>query len=190
MLTITLQIFFVIYATFAITGTHHGTGQHVWDIQPPTEIPIGLKVSSTNISQLDLTTNTLQWWWACEPVYVLSNMAIKASIAVMLLRLTVNATQRIILWVVLLITELYAMVFFFLFIFQCRPSSYFWTQFTGGSGSCIDPTITVNAVYVYSAITCVGDWVFATLPFFLVWKLQINTRAKIQVALILAMGAM
>ena len=141
-----------------------------------------------NVSQLDLTTNPLQWWWACEPVYVLSNMAIKASIAVMLLRLTVNATQRIILWVVLFITELYATVFFFLFIFQCRPSSYFWTQFTGGSGSCIDPTITVNAVYVYSAITCVGDWVLATLPFFLVWKLQINVRAKILVALISSDG--
>lgn len=38
------QVLFVLHATFAITGIHHGTGQHAWDIQPPTELPIGLKV--------------------------------------------------------------------------------------------------------------------------------------------------
>jgi hypothetical protein len=40
------EILFVLHAAFAITGVHHGTGQHAEDIQPPTELPIGLKVSS------------------------------------------------------------------------------------------------------------------------------------------------
>lgn len=117
-------------------------------------------------------------------------MFIKASIAIMLLRLTVIRTHRIIIWTVLAITELYSGFFFFLFVFQCRPSSYFWTQYTGGSGSCIDPVITVNAVYAYSALVCVGDWTYAVLPVFLIWKLQMNKRSKTVVALILAMGAM
>lgn len=39
------KVLFVLHAAFAITGVHHGTGQHAWDIQPPAEIPIGLKVS-------------------------------------------------------------------------------------------------------------------------------------------------
>jgi len=39
------KILFVLHAAFAITGVHHGTGQHAWDIQPPSELPIGLKVS-------------------------------------------------------------------------------------------------------------------------------------------------
>jgi hypothetical protein len=38
-------LFFVLYVAFAITGVYHGTGQHTADIQPATEIPIGLKVS-------------------------------------------------------------------------------------------------------------------------------------------------
>jgi hypothetical protein len=41
---LTSQVLFVLHASFAITGIHHGTGQHAWNIQPPTEIPIGLKV--------------------------------------------------------------------------------------------------------------------------------------------------
>jgi hypothetical protein len=184
-----VQVFFAIYSAFAITGTYHGTGQHAWSIHPSTEIPVALKVIDMNVSLKDLKANFLQWWWACEPVYVLSNMAIKGSIAVMLLRLTVKTTHRIIIWVVLLITELYATFFFLLFVLQCRPSSYFWTQYTGASGSCIDTKVTVNAVYAYSALICVGDWVYAILPFFLVWKLQMSMRAKVLVALILAMGA-
>jgi hypothetical protein len=36
---------FVLYVAFAITGVYHGTGQHTADIQPATEVPIGLKVS-------------------------------------------------------------------------------------------------------------------------------------------------
>jgi hypothetical protein len=123
-----------------------------------------------NVSLKDFKANSLQWWWAYEPVYVLSNMSIKGSIAVMLLRLTVNTAH-------LLITELYATFFFLLFVLQCRPSSYFWTQYTGASGSCIDTKVTVNAVYAYSGLICVGDWVYAILRFFLVWKLQMSMRA-------------
>jgi hypothetical protein len=44
------QVLFVLHAAFAITGIHHGTGQHAWNIQPSTEIPIGLKVSHWRLS--------------------------------------------------------------------------------------------------------------------------------------------
>jgi hypothetical protein len=59
MLTFTMQVFFVFFAAFSITGTYHGTGQHARDIQPPTEIPVGLKVNFTNFSLSDLTTDPL-----------------------------------------------------------------------------------------------------------------------------------
>jgi len=35
------------FASFAITGAHHGTGQHVGDI-PADELPLGLKVGFTS----------------------------------------------------------------------------------------------------------------------------------------------
>lgn len=130
-----------------------------------------------------------QFWWLCEPAYVLCNMLAKASIAVMLLRLTIIRTHRIIIWTVLAVTEMYSGFFFLLFIFQCQPSQYFWTQYTGGSGSCINPNITIAAFYAYSAITCAGDWTYAVLPYFLVWKLQMDNRSKVVVIIILSLGA-
>lgn len=42
-----VQAFFVVFASFAITGCHHGTGQHAWDIQPPEELPVAIKVWDT-----------------------------------------------------------------------------------------------------------------------------------------------
>ncbi|KPI43452.1 uncharacterized protein AB675_7061 [Cyphellophora attinorum] len=155
---------FCVFASFALTGVRHGTGQHAEDILPPSELPIGLK-----------------FWWLCEPVYVLCNMLAKASIAVMLLRLTVIRTHRIIIWTVFTITETYSLFFFLLFIFQCQPSQYFWTQYTGGSGKCLDPKIVRHR--------CAGDWTYAILPYFLVWKLQMDTRSKMVVIFILSLGA-
>jgi hypothetical protein len=38
------QICFAFFCAFAISGVYHGTGQHANVINPPTEIPIGLKV--------------------------------------------------------------------------------------------------------------------------------------------------
>jgi hypothetical protein len=40
---------FVLYVAFAITGVYHGTGQHIADIKPPTEVPVGLKVYTRSI---------------------------------------------------------------------------------------------------------------------------------------------
>jgi hypothetical protein len=42
------QILFTFFTAFAITGVKYGTGQHAQDIQPPSNIPIGLKVISNS----------------------------------------------------------------------------------------------------------------------------------------------
>jgi hypothetical protein len=117
-------------------------------------------------------------------------MALKFSIGIFLLRVAVARTHRFIIWTAILTVELYGAFYFFLFVLQCRPSSYFWTQYTGGKGSCINPKITVDATYGYSAISCVVDWTLGIVPAFIVWGLQMNRRTKISAALILALGAM
>ncbi|RDW89746.1 hypothetical protein BP6252_01778 [Coleophoma cylindrospora] len=164
-------VFFVFFCTFAITGVHHGTGQHASAL-PPAEIPVGLK-----------------WWWACEPVYVLANMSLKLSIGIFLLRIAVARTHRLIIYTVIVVSEVYGAAYFLLFCLQCIPSKYFWTQYTGGSGSCMNTKIIIDATYVYSAISCWADWTLGVIPVFLVWNLQMNSRTKLSVGCILAVGA-
>jgi hypothetical protein len=117
-------------------------------------------------------------------------MAIKASIALMLLRLSVLSIHKRILWITIVIVEIYSAFFFFIFVFQCIPTEYFWTRYTDGTGSCLDTSIVVAATYGYSAISCVGDLVFALLPVSLVWSLQMGGKEKVAVAAVLALGAM
>jgi len=164
-------ILFIFYCTFALSACHHGTGQHAWEL-PPVEIPVGLK-----------------WWWACEPVYVLSNMALRLSIGVQLLRIAVSRTHKLIIWITVVIFQVCSLAFFLLFVMQCLPSKYFWERYTGGTGTCINPEITVNATYAYSAVSCATDWILGLLPISLVWHLQMTPRTKLMVAAILAMGA-
>ena len=118
-------------------------------------------------------------------------MCLKLSIGIFLLRIAISEVariHRIVIYVIIIVTELYGAFFFFLFILQCRPSSYFWTRYAGGTGSCINPDITVDATYGYSAISCICDWSLAIIPVFLIWNLQMNTRTKVSVAMILACG--
>ncbi|TVY36805.1 hypothetical protein LOCC1_G005986 [Lachnellula occidentalis] len=130
---------------FAIAGCYHGTGQHS-DLIPPAELPVGLK-----------------WWWCCELVYVLSNMFLKLSIGIMLLRLTIVKTHRFIIYAVLAVLELYGVAYLLLFILQCRPSNYFWTRYTGGKGKVNGAsTATIIRIPYVQDLSNQADFLWAT----------------------------
>lgn len=112
------------------------------------------------------------------------------SIGIFLLRIAVERTHRIILWISLITIQVYSVFFLLLFTFQCWPISHFWDQFRGGKGRCINPAITVSSFYGYSALSCITDWTFSIVPIFVVQKLQMNRKKKITVGIILAFCAM
>ncbi|KAL2210664.1 hypothetical protein CC79DRAFT_1366047 [Sarocladium strictum] len=171
-LAVAAQILFIVFCAYEITGVKYGTGRHIPDIDAE-DIP-----------------KAMQMWWTCEPLYVLTNMAIKASIAIFLLRICVHKYHKIIIWTVTGITEVYSLFFFLLFVLQCRPTALFWLRYTASppEGHCLDATVVSNAFYGYSAISCLTDWTYALLPIFLVWNLQMNRSTKISVIVILAAG--
>ena len=65
----------------------------------------------------------------------------------------------------------------------------FWLRFAGGNGYCIDSSVTVGATYGYSAIICIGDWIFSILPCIVVWHLQLKKRERVLVGITLAISA-
>jgi hypothetical protein len=134
--------------------------------------------------------NLDQWWWSCEPTYVVTNIFLKFSIGIFLLRIAVDKTHRTILWVALIAIQVYSVYFFFIFTFQCWPVSFFWEQFRGGKGHCVPSKLVVNSFYGYSALSCATDWIFSIVPIYFVHNLQMNTKKKITVAIILAFCAM
>ena len=119
-------------------------------------------------------------------------MALKMSIGLFLIHIAVDRYHKAIILTVIIVTEVFGIVYFFLFIFQCQPSSYFWHQFAGNgaTGTCLTPSIIVNATYVYSAISCWGDWTLSIVPMFMIRRLQLTLRTKLVVIGILGLGGM
>ncbi|QSZ31258.1 hypothetical protein DSL72_000821 [Monilinia vaccinii-corymbosi] len=117
-------------------------------------------------------------------------MFLKLSISVFLLRLSSVPLHRYIILATLAVSEVGGTFYFLVFIFQCQPSRYFWTKFTGESGTCVDANFTVVAGYAYSAISCATDWILSLIPIWVICTLQMTPRDKISVAIILSMGAM
>ncbi|KAE8447375.1 hypothetical protein EG329_010789 [Mollisiaceae sp. DMI_Dod_QoI] len=170
-LAVAALVLFTLYCSFVLKGVQYGTGQHFANL-PPENIPIALK-----------------WWWCSELAYISSTAVFKASICIFLFRICVTRSQIFTIWLVLGVVTAYSVFYFFLVIFQCSPVAYFWTQYLGASGHCIHASAITGTSYAHSAVSCWADWTLGILPVFLVWNLSMNTRTKISVALILALGA-
>ena len=69
----------------------------------------------------------------------------------------------------------------------CRPASFFWTQFVGATGTCID----TNAAFVsLTVINMVNDIVVLVVPIPEIMQLQMSTKRKIAVCGVMLLGSL
>ncbi|KAJ5119147.1 hypothetical protein N7448_010854 [Penicillium atrosanguineum] len=171
-----------LFALCGITGALYGIGQKTEVLGPE---PIGRGTMET----------AMFWWWLGQTTYVWVVAIAKISIAVALLRLTVAKTHTAILWVVIGVTTVIGLVFFFMLTLQCTPVSFFWQRVrvlteknSDITGHCMNLDSIINIAYVYSVTATLCDMTLGLLPVFLVWNLQMNVRTKAALAGILGMG--
>lgn len=112
---------------------------------------------------------------------------IKVSIGLFLLRITINKIQRWIIYIVMGLTVLTGLVFFFVTLLQCTPISFFWDKFTQ-TGSCINVDIIIALTFLYSVVSVICDFAFAILPVFLVWDLNMSFNTRLVLVPILGMA--
>ncbi|KAK8065487.1 hypothetical protein PG997_012234 [Apiospora hydei] len=158
-LAVAAQILFLVFCSYEITGVKYGTGHHFADI--PTES----------------FSKAMQMWWTCEPLYVLTNMAIKASIAIFLSRICVERIHKIIIWSILALTEIYSLFFFLLFVLQCRPTALFWLRYNSNPPEGMLPGRGRR-----------GQELLRLLGHQLLDRLDMNIKMKISVCILLAAG--
>ncbi|KAF2659888.1 hypothetical protein K491DRAFT_712185 [Lophiostoma macrostomum CBS 122681] len=161
---------FTTYLAFQITAAIYGTGRHRWELDDN-----------------DAKT-ALLFWYLCEILYVFSNCLLKIALAIFYLRV---ALQRWHIWVIKLLmagTVFFGGCYFIMVISQCIPVSEFWNVHPA-SEKCIPKSATLGLTYALAAINAFADWTFGTLPFLIVWDLQMSVKTKIMVAGILAFAA-
>lgn len=109
----------------------------------------------------------------------------------MLLRFVMEPSHKMLLYVVIALTSVSSLAFFFVFVFQCSPVSLFWERIhEDRDGRCMSPLVVVVGAYAYSSVCIICDWTMALLPWFIVRKTRMDLRTKTMVVFVLAMGSM
>ncbi|KNG84893.1 integral membrane protein [Aspergillus nomiae NRRL 13137] len=126
-------------------------------------------------------------WWLGQIIYIITVTIARLSIAITLLRLTVERIHKWILYGVMALSTAVGIVFLFLSIFQCQPVSYYWNRLWM-EGHCLDMNSLLGVVYMYSAVAAACDFTMGLLPVSLIWRLQMDNRTKLAVAGILGIG--
>jgi len=78
--------------------------------------------------------------------------------------------------------------YFFLVLFQCSPVNFFWDQYKGAKGSCININAVPIASIVHSCMSFTADWILGLLPIALIYNLKMNTRTKVSLGCVLSLG--
>ncbi|KAF4983784.1 hypothetical protein FZEAL_868 [Fusarium zealandicum] len=123
--------------------------------------------------------------WLFQTCYCCSLLFIKGSICINLLRIAVERTHRIILWVTLTASCISTLIVIIGLMAMCRPIAANWDK---DAGQCSPPTVIVSLSYLVSAAAVATDWVCAILPGFMLYKTQMKTATKVSISIILGMG--
>lgn len=123
-------------------------------------------------------------------LYPVITLAIRASVCVLLFRLSSKKVYRWIIWVNLVATTLTSTAFFFILVFQCSPPKYFWRMLYGENGYCHNKLLVTYSTTVYSILSALSDWCLGLLPIAILWTVQINLRTKVAIASLLSLGMM
>ncbi|KAE8167646.1 hypothetical protein BDV40DRAFT_151875 [Aspergillus tamarii] len=127
------------------------------------------------------------FWWLGQFFYIITVTIGRLSIAITLLRLTVERIHTWILYAVMVLSTAVGIVFLFVSIFQCQPVSYYW-NLLWMEGHCLDMDARLGIVYMYSGVAATCDFTMGILPVFLIWRLQMDRRTKVAVAGILGIA--
>ncbi|KAF9876561.1 integral membrane protein pth11-like protein [Colletotrichum karsti] len=168
-----LSVFLCGAATFMtiLAGTY-GAGEHVW---------------SSNISRF---VTLLKIVYAEPYVYATAVTSTKVSILLLYRRLfhSKNGLGRlysIMYWTAVFLTSTYPPILWITMACACRPVSFYWTQYLGETGSCINVSL---FFLLLGIVNMFNDIVILFVPVPRIWELQMNKRTKTSIIGIMLLG--
>jgi len=135
--------------------------------------------------------NSVLWLLVAELLYIATVTALKISLGIFLLRITVKRWQQYTIHAAMAISTLFGVAFFFFAIFQCGSFKDGHTfMIRKVSGRCLSKRIVLGMSYAHAGIVAATDLLFALLPIALLKDVEIKRKEKIVVGLILSFGAL
>ncbi|OHE93931.1 hypothetical protein CORC01_10830 [Colletotrichum orchidophilum] len=176
------DLMMVFSALFALGGwiifviqANHGLGKHY-----------------NTIAEQDYMMFQKVGFWQSIVSAGLAFMWLKLSIALNLLRLSENMTQRKwykwTLWIMIGVTCVYCVGGTLPFFLMCRPMEGYWDKTIKPTPTCMNIKTFIVFGVVNTAFNIGTDIIFATLPVPIVWSLQMKRKARLYVIGILSLG--
>ncbi|KAJ3537025.1 hypothetical protein NM208_g6480 [Fusarium decemcellulare] len=155
----------IIYAT-----TTNGLGKDIWTLTA------------------DQITNALRYLWITGMFYFAQCTLVKLTIIAFFLRIFPSRGVQRLLWATFILTTLWGFICILLLIFQCKPTSYFWTGWDGlHEGSCFNASA---GSWANASISIALDiWILA-IPLWQLRTLNLHWKKKAGVAVMFCVGAL
>ncbi|KAK1676801.1 hypothetical protein BDP55DRAFT_608412 [Colletotrichum godetiae] len=174
----------------SIAGGAYGAGNHVWSFTPLNLTQV-FKVTSPSPSSNVIITPKPQILYAYTFIYGTACAATKISILLFYQRIFLLSTAsspsfKISLTLGYVLSIAYPIIIWATMANACSPISFYWNQFVGEQGKCID----INTFYLALAIiNMVNDVIVLLIPIPQILKLQMSGRKKAAVCSIMLLGS-
>ncbi|KAL6705174.1 hypothetical protein ACN47E_007279 [Coniothyrium glycines] len=162
-------IFLISVSAIILRMSQMGFGMHYWNV--PAENGVAL----------------LKMFYVCQMLYILVQIFSKVAILVLYSRLFPDFIHYF-QWTVrcmIAFMFIHGAVFFFLVTFQCLPINSIWDKTI--VGKCLPVSVVIG--FLGAALSIVEDFIILLLPIRELWKLQMNTKKKIGLVLLLSIGS-
>ncbi|KAI8624044.1 hypothetical protein F5Y19DRAFT_340980 [Xylariaceae sp. FL1651] len=128
----------------------------------------------------------VKYFVASTLTYVIVLYIAKLSVALVLFRIAITSRPaRIILGASIGILTVWTLVSTFIVAFQCTPLSLAWGE---GTGTCLPAYVLANTGFSISAMDIASSFLYAGLPIYLLRGVQLSTRVKSSVIILLGLG--
>ncbi|KAI1049598.1 hypothetical protein LB505_008076, partial [Fusarium chuoi] len=173
---------------YAIFGVDDGLMLAGWLLHVA-HVAVSIEAIYAGLGRRDVSLNSyqqksiLKYTWIGELIYIFSLICLKCSICITFLRIAVKRFHRIIIWgtiVFIIGTLLFAVIGMFA---VCLPISDNWENYNACS-----PPLRTSTGYVLAISAIVSDWICSILPFFMLYKSNMQKATKISVSIILGLA--
>ncbi|CAK7201709.1 hypothetical protein SEUCBS139899_004421 [Sporothrix eucalyptigena] len=128
----------------------------------------------------------VEFFYVIEILYFADVTLLKLTLLFFYLRIFPTQGVRRIIWGTIGFVIVFGLTFIFIGIFQCRPISYYWTNWDGEhTGTCLN----VNAIgWANAAISIALDFWMLAIPLYQLRKLRLHWKKKLSVVFMFTVG--
>ncbi|OAG03829.1 uncharacterized protein CC84DRAFT_1059881, partial [Paraphaeosphaeria sporulosa] len=122
--------------------------------------------------------------------YILTTTFLKISLGLFFLRLLTKPWQTRLFHVILAISGVFGIFYFFVTLFVCGSPTKLADSFIGARAKhCAPVWFVLTTGYIYGIINVVADWIFTLIPIVILMDSTMDRRSKISVGIVMSFAA-